>query len=177
MKKSTILTAIFFIATLSCYAQKVTQGSINFLKAGDQLHVVFNYDDLKIHRSSEKDFLAARGEEFTGQWEKAKAETYGKQFIEFLEKNVNAKKELLVCGHLPNAPYQALVRVLSIDRDWNITCEVVFTRTGDATPLAKMSLSGITKTVYGIGAPSYLTGQSHSYAGQFLGKFLAGKIK
>jgi len=177
MKKSTIFTAIFLVATLSCYAQKVTQGSINFLKAGDQLHVVFNYDDLKIHKSPEKDFLSARGTEFAGQWEKAKVETYGKQFIEFLEKNVNAKKELLACGHLPNAPYQALVRVLSVDREWNMTCEVIFTKTGDSTPLAKMSLSGITKTVYGIGSPTYLTGQSFSYAGQFLGKMLAGKIK
>jgi hypothetical protein len=177
MKKVTFLTAIFLVATLGCYAQKVTQGSVNFLKAGDQLHVVLNYDDLKIQKTPEKEYLAAKGEEWTGQWEKAKAETFGIKFIEFLEKNVNAKKELLVCGNLPNAPYKALVRVLSIDREWNVTCEVVFTQTGDSTPLAKLNLQGVSRTVYGIGAPSYLTGTSLGYAGQFLGKFLAGKIK
>ena len=177
MKKLIILSAIFLVASLSGYAQKITEGSLSFLKAGEELNVVFNYDALMIQGSTEKEFLAEKGEEWAGQWEKAKAESYGKLFLEHMDKNLNAKKTLAVCGNYPHAPYQAIVRVLTVGRGWGIECEVVFTKTGDSAPLAKMSLIGNSRSTYGIGAPSYLTGTAFGYAGQNLGRFLTTKIK
>ena len=154
MKKLTILSAIFLIASLSGYAQKITEGSLSFLKAGEKLQVVFDYDALMIQGSTEKEFLEIKGEEWAGQWEKAKAESYCKLFLEHLNKNANAKKELVDCGDYSDAPYRATVRVLTVGRGWGIECQVVFTKTGDSTPLAKMSLIGNSRSTYGIGAPS-----------------------
>ena len=178
-KAVTVFTAVFVMATFGCYAQKLTQGSLAFLKGQEKLNVVFNYDDLMIQGVPENSFKETQGQKWADEWEEAKPTTFKERFLGHLNKNLNAGKLNVQCGDFPEAPYQATVRVLTVGRVWGISCEVVFTRTGDSVPLAKITVTGDSQRIGGIGGMGsnvYLTGTAFGFAGQNLGKFMAKKI-
>ena len=166
-----IILTLFSVAATHGYAQKV---SFAFLKGTEKLHVVFDYSDLKIQGQPEKSYVASQGEEWAGQWETAKANTYGAKFIEYFNKSCNKVES----GNYPDAPYQATVRALTLSKIWALECEIVFTKKGDPAPVAKVKIKGDSRTAgIAAGAPSFLTARAFSYAGQNLGKIIAIQLK
>lgn len=157
-----------------------------FSKVQEKLNVVFNYDDLMIQGFPEKDFLEKKifldknGQKWADEWENAKTDYYKSQFLKHLNKNVNPEKLRLLCGDYPDALYQSTVRVLTVGRNWDITCEVIFKRIGDSVPLAIITVKGKqSKTIgriRGVGPNVYQTARSFGYAGQNLGKFMEWKM-
>ena len=195
-----ILTAILLIATFNGYAQKLQEGSLAFLKGQENLHIVFSFDDVKLQGKTEKAYLEMENPQWVEGWEAAKSATFMERLLEHLNKNVRKLK----CGDFPEAQYQATVRVLTVDRNGlgkflegpgvrKVVCEVVFTKTGDPKPLAKITkliadskantgfaptaVKDITGVVGAAGSNTHLVGVAFGYIGQDLGKFMAKKIK
>jgi len=164
------------------YSVKKNKSSLTFLKGQEKLNVVFDYSALIVQGFSEKNFLENKEKKWIDQWEEAKAYLYYDRFLWHLNKNVNAKKTRLISGDYPESQYQATIRVLKLGKNWEMECEVYFTKTGDPIPLAKINIKGDVKTIgigntLGINAPFYLIRTAFGYAGQNLGEFMAKKIK
>ena len=203
MKTVIFLAAMLAMVSFNGYAQKLTSGSLNFLKGQEKLHIVLNFDDVVLQGKPEKDYLALESEQWVEGWEAAKNSTFKEKILEYWNKNFK-----VLCGDFPDAQYQAEVRVLEIKRKMGlatlghhlegpgarrITCEVVFTKKGESNPLAKISIKHdskantsflapsavqtATSTIGSAGGNTYLTGRAFGYIGQELGKFMNKKTK
>jgi len=179
------------------YTAKSISNSLIFIKGQNQLNVVFDYSALAIQGLPEKEFLETKDKGWVDQWEDAKKHSYYSHFLEYLNKNVNTKKTLLLCGDYPESQYQATVRVLTIKNKSEIECIVYFTMKGNPTPLAIVLISGDfnrtnIKTLHGVYPPiarvsSNSTNNSiidilsiirtFDYLGQDFGKIIAKQIK
>ena len=158
--------------------------SLAFLKGQEKLHVVFDYDNFMIDGIPEKDYFTMRGQKEVEQWEEAKNTTFKTAFLTHLNRNINAGRMRLLCGDYPDAPYQAIIRVLknTAGRKKGVTCEMIFIQKSDNIPLAKMTFSGKSRRIGGlfgaqVGGISYLTGTAFGYAGENLGKSMVRKIR
>jgi hypothetical protein len=169
-------------------AQKPSEVSLDFLKGQEKLHVILNFDEVKLQGVPEKTYLKdEKNQQWIKEWKDAKNSTFKEQLLEHLNKNVRA----LQCGDYPKAQYRATVRVLTVERDGigphlegpgtrKVACEVVFTKTGNSQPLAKVKVAGDSRTfkpTSTIGSNAHLTGVAFGYVGQDLGKLIAKKIK
>ena len=203
-KSTVILAAMLVMVSFDGYAQKLTTGSLNFLKGQEKLHLVLNFEDVILQGKPEKEYLALEeSKEWVEGWEIAKTSIFKEILLEHLNKNLK-----VLCGDFPDAQYQAEERVLDIRRKMGhanvgkylegpgtrrITCEVVFTKTGEYSPLAKISIrqdsqantsfltpsavQTVTRTIGSAGSNSHLTGVEFGYIGQELGRFMNKKIK
>ena len=198
MKKLTVfLTTILAVVTLDCYAQR--SPSLAFLKGQEKLHVVLDFSDVLLQGEVEKFYLDKVSEEWVEAWETAKSTTFKDRLLEHLNKNVKS----LQCGDYPEAEYQATIRVLTIQRKGmgknlegpgtrEITCEVVFTRTGDSESLAKVNIKSdsqanttfapsvvrdVSAVVGAAGSNAHLTGRAFDYVGQDLGKIITRRTR
>ena len=179
----------------SCGTTKVAEDSLAFLKGQPQLHVVISFEDVLLQGKPEKTYLEAEQPQWVEGWETAKATVFADNFMGHLNNNVRMR-----CGNYPEAPYQATVYVLSVDRAGfgshlegpgrrDVTCEVVFTKTGDSYPLASIRVSGSSQgnasrssnSLSGIlaaaGSNTNLAGRAFGYMGQNLGRTIARKTK
>jgi len=186
------LVAFFYT---SCGTMKVAENSLDFLKGQPQLHVVISFEDVLLQGKPEKTYLELEQPQWVEGWETAKATVFTDNFMGHLNNNVRMQ-----CGNFPEAPYQATVYVLSVERAGfgshlegpgrrDVTCEVVFTKTGDSYPLATLRVSGssqgntssssnsLSGILGGAGSNTYLTGRAFGYMGQNLGKTIARKTK
>ena len=198
--RAAIFTAIFAMASFNCYAQKLSGGTLNFLKGQEKVHVVLDFDNAKLQGKPYKDYLALEDEQWIEGWEQAKSA----EFIESLLENLNNQVSGVIFGNYPDAQYRATVNVLTFRRQFRsgvvrggfgqhlegagvrlITCEVVFTGTGNSTPLVKITgLKGdstisrwIPEEIGQAGSNTYLGGIAFGDAGKRLGKFIAKKTK
>ena len=198
--RAAIFAAIFAMATFNCYAQKLKEGSLNFLKGQEKVHVVLDFDNAMLQGKTQEAYLAIENEEWIEGWNAAKSSVFVEQLLEQLNENVSNVQ----FGNYPDAQYQAAVRVLIFRRQFRsgvvrggfgqhldgpgvrlITCEVVFTGTGDSKPLAKITgLKGdstisrwIPEAIGQAGSNAYLGGIAFGDAGKRLGKFIARRIK
>ena len=193
----------FFITTFFCIScsstMKITEGSLGSLKGAENLHVTLNFDDAILKGKSEKTYLEMVQPQWVEGWEAAKSATFMESLLEPLNKKVRMQ-----CGDFPQAQYQATVRVLSVNRKGagkylegpglrKVTCEVVFTKTGEAKPFARIKAKGDSKAKTSVFAPSelntvmrivgsagsntHLTGKAFGNVGQDLGKIISKKIK
>jgi hypothetical protein len=160
------------------YSAKITNTSLAFLNGQGKLNVVFDYSDLKIKGHPEKFFLTMQSSEWVQQWEYAKTSTFDQEFFNYLNKTINAKKTILLCGDYPDAQYQATVRVLRVERGWKVVCEVFFSKSDNTVPMAKVIVGGLPRKYSNFsGNNAYQTGTAFAYAGQNLGKYMGKKIK
>ena len=170
-----------------------------FLKGQQMLHVVMTYEDVLLQGVPERNYLQVEQPQWVEHWEEAKYTLFIDNFMGHLNNNLRIR-----CGNYPNARFQATVFVLSVDRKGpgrhlegpgirEVTCEVVFTRTGDSYPLATLYAKGTSQgkttftgsktanSVAGIlaaaGGNAQLAGKAFGYMGQDLGKQIAAKIK
>ena len=175
-----LFAALLFvcIATVACYAQNVFfikgKWNLNFLNGQERLNVVFDYSDLKIQGHKEMFYVEMRGQLWAEEWEDAKVSKFPERFFYHLNKNINADKSLLLCRAYTEAEaqYQATVRVLVIS-NYEIRCEVIFTKSGDTVPLAIIAVRG------GRCGDAKISRIERAFGdvGQNLGKFMANKIK
>ena len=203
VKNAIIFFAVFFIiATINCSAQRLREGSLDFLKGQEFLHVVLDFDNAKLQGKPQMDYLAMENPQWVQGWETAK-NTFMDAMLEQLNNNVRA--QALQCGNFPDANYQATIRILTLRRKGfgqylegpgirNVTSEVIFTRIGDTEPLAKITrlntdskaktsvfVPQVARDVVGIvggaGSNAHLTRVAFSNMGQDLGRFLARRIR
>ena len=191
-KALAILAVIFVIAPFDCYSQKLTEGSLAFLKGQENIHVVFDFSDAKLQNKPEGEYLASVTQQWAEGWEAAKSSTFMDRLLEHLNKNART----LQFGNYPNAEYQATVRVITVSRRMpgpslpyldgpgirNVACEVVFTRTGDSMPLAKITKLNGKSQKGGVPTPTVAgttqqTGVAFGYIGRDLGKFIEKGMK
>ena len=203
--RAVIFAAFFAMAAFNCYAQKLTEGSLNFLKGQEKVKLILDFDDVMLQGKTQKAYLEMESEnkEWIEVWETGKSSVFPERLLEHLNKNVKGVQ----FGDYPDAQYQAIVRVLTVSRSGRgvapglgsgqylegpgtrvVTCEVVFTKAGDSTPLAKITkLSGNSQlrgpmptavaVSRAVGTNNHLTGLAFGYIGQGLGKFVSKKIK
>jgi len=172
--KSFILAVIATMCISNTSAQKLTYGSLSFLKDEEKLNVIIDYSDVLIQGKSEKFIYAMNGEAWAKKWEAAKPVFY-QRFNAHLNKNLNYSEGILLCGNFSDAQYTMTVASISFGRNWDMKGEVIFTKTGDSTILAKFELMGASRIHKG--HEFFLVASSFSYAGQNLGQFLAKTIK
>ena len=193
------LTTVAILCTSCSTTMKISEGSLGFIKGQEKLHVVLNFDDAMLQGKPEKTYLAMEQPQWVERWEAAKSSTFKVNLLEHLNKNVPIQ-----FGEYPDVNYQATVQVLSVKRKGlgkylegpgtrEVACMVVFTKTGDSNPLAKVKAKGDSQGKSSPFAPSavntaiiiagmaggnnQLTGRAFGYVGQDLGRLIAKKIK
>ena len=191
------LIALFYSSCST--TMKITEGSLGFLKGQEKLRVVLNFDDAMLQGKPEKTYLAMEQPQWVERWEAAKSSSFKENLYEHLNKNVHIQ-----CGDYPDAQYQATVRVLSVKRKGigkylegpgtrEVTCMVIFTKTGDPKPLAKIKAKGDSQgksspfapkaantaifIAGAVGGNNQLTGRAFGYVGQDLGRVIAKKSR
>ena len=187
VRRTVVFTAFFAMTIFNCYAQKLTQGSLSFLKGQDTVHIVLDFDGVTIKGQSEAEYIALEGSRWAEEWEEAKTSDFPNLLIEKLNDNVRGVR----FGKNPQASYQATVHVRALKRGgpgptpgktidgpgrFSVDCEVVFTKTGDSTPLA--IISGLNAKSPGLVVPPGFTFKAMAFGGigQSLGKFITKKI-
>jgi hypothetical protein len=180
MKKSFLMTLFAILCITSVNAQSLTKGSLNGLKGQKRMHVVIDYTDVQINKHSEQFTKEMYGTEWAEKWDKAKEITFLPNFLSHLNKNANAKREVMLFGDYPDAEYQLTYRVLAFSRNWDVAGEVVITEKGSSIPIAIISnADGPSRRIGGIhaGTNTNQAGSAFSFAGQYLGKFMSRKLR
>ena len=190
------IVALFYT---SCTTQRIPiEPPLAFLRGQDRLHVVLNFEDVMLQGKSEKSYLATVQPQWIEGWEEAKFTTFRESLLEQLNEHFDIR-----CGEYPGAQYQATVWVLSVKRAGigqylegpglrEVSCEVVFTRTGDSQTLAKIRVKGnsqgkvnvptrnaaaINTIIGSAGSNTYLTGKAFATVGQELGRLMTRQMK
>jgi len=171
MKKN-ILMALLLVATIGVSAQNLAVGSLDFLNGETEISIAFDYSQLKISGQAEKSYALLKNESWGTNWENAKKTAFIEKFIRSLNSELVEKN--LSFDNLPTAKYLATIKVLTLDNDWNMNTEVIFTRQNESKTLAVLTLKGKAGR---FGSDTNLTGDAMCDAGKKLGKFLAKKIR
>jgi TM2 domain-containing membrane protein YozV len=146
--------------------------SFDFLKGETRLNVVFDYSELQIRGVSEEVYFASQSSESKQEWDEAKVEDFYKDFVEKANDYLKDEAELRL-GSFPDAPYQAIVRLLSVDRDYYMQVEVVFVRADTKETLTSVKLEGEPRSY---GDIVYMLSFAMEKIGQSVGTFLAVQL-
>ncbi len=130
MKKILIL-AIFMVTTFS-FAQKAKEGNIKALKGISEYTLIFDYENLKVHKDSEEDYIAekmakreekhpgeGRGEKFQKSWLADRENLYEPKYIESFNKRFD-DQEVKVGKDLETAKHTMKVKTTWIYPGYNI---------------------------------------------------------
>jgi len=133
MKK--LVLTLFVICTfglLSSNAQKirVTDGDLSLLKGQKLINLEFTYNDLKVGKMSEQDYLdrkvkdynkkeAGRGERFVESWKGDRETRYEVKFMELLSKYL-VRKGTGVDTDVKNSEYKMVINTFFIEPGFNI---------------------------------------------------------
>lgn len=126
-----ILTATLLAVVWLSSAQKITQLSGNFqnLKPITQYNMVFEYDGLRVDKSSEDEFLADRmkkreskgiDQKFKNSWFADRQNRYEPKFIESFNKRFDKKQNVRADKNLQDAKYTMCVKTLWIHPGFNV---------------------------------------------------------
>lgn len=103
MKRLLLLVALsLFTLSAVCQKIKVEQGSIDFLKSEQSFDIVFTYDDMKVGKKTEADYVQekiedknkkgeGKGEEWHKQWISDRSERFEPKFIELFNTHISKK--------------------------------------------------------------------------------------
>ncbi|MBQ4821321.1 hypothetical protein [Aquimarina sp. MMG016] len=131
MKKLLVLTLL--MATTASFGQKKLEGSIKNLKGIAEYNLVFDYENLKVHKfDTEEEFLKdkmdkreekhpgeGRGEKFKKSWFADRENLYEPKYIESFNKRFK-KQEVKVDKGLESAKYTMLVKTTWIYPGYNV---------------------------------------------------------
>jgi hypothetical protein len=180
MKLKLLLTLISIASIMNINAQRLTKGSLSVLTEEKRMHVVLDFTDVQINNRSEQFLKELYGQEWAEQWDSAKEISFLPKFLAHLNKNANAEREVMLFGDYPDAKYQLSFRVLSFSRNWDVSGEVIITEKADSVPIAIISkVDGPSRRYGGVHAGTKINqaGSAFAFAGQYLGKFLARKMR
>jgi hypothetical protein len=195
MRKKLLLAISLFVMMSLVSAQKVTEGSLAFLKGVEELHFNFDYKGMMIKKQTEQEYVAeqvreknedekGKGDEWKIEWETTDREYIQEVFIEDFNKEIAGMG--LEGGNFPNADYVATVKTVWLDPGYmagpmtkasTVTVEVILTKKGSTKALAKVFIKNA-RGSYSDMANTYSTdarriGSSYGEAGEKLGEAIA----
>ncbi len=171
MKKRSLI-AFFVMVSVSIQAQKLTEGSLNFLKGEKQLYIAeFDFSSAIIHKKEKSADFFERQHAKDSDWENKFKTGIRSKFMDGLNTGL---KVGLNAGNFDDATYKATVIVTDIDLNNNINAEIVFTKMNSTVVLARIALPG---TAGRFGSMANLVGDASKDAGNKLGKFISKKLK
>jgi hypothetical protein len=189
-----MLSIVFCIA--SAQAQKLKEGSLDFLKGETKLNISFDYTELKVDGKAEKEFVEHNvermnieepesGDIWKAEWDNSfRIKIFHPGFIKETNRELFDNDRKLRIGTFDDANYQAIVKVFEIipgknagpfSDDPNVNVEVVFTKIDNNEVLAKILIKK------SLGKPfsnfEGRIGSAYENVGENFGKFLAKKLK
>ncbi|MDR2410244.1 MAG: hypothetical protein LBE13_19335 [Bacteroidales bacterium] len=198
MRKKLFVAICLFVSMSIVSAQKVTEGSLAFLKGVEELHFNFDYKGMMIKKQTEKQYVAEQvreknkdkkgeGDEWKTSWETTDREYIQEIFLQDFNKEITGIGP--EGGDFPNANYVATVKTIWLDPGYmagpmtkisTVTVEVTITKTGSTKVLAKVLIKKAKGNYYDM-ANTYSTdarriGSSYGEAGERLGKVIAKTI-
>jgi hypothetical protein len=180
MKKLLLLFACLFGMTYSLQAQKLVDGSLDFLKGETTLTVIYDYSEMQLEQMSMKDFLFVRfpqvdkREKWFKSWNEETIPDLKEKFLLNFNKALINNKVSLRSIDAEKSNYQATIKVLSVTKKGNTTADVIFTRVNSNEPLAKISI--FAKGGH-YGTLENLMGDGSKHLGTKLALFIAKKIR
>jgi hypothetical protein len=197
MKKISLIVGCMMFLTIGVQAQKVTQGSLNFLKGETTLKFAFDYASVTVNGKPEQAYVdaevaaknkkeAGTGDQWKNEWESAREEYYQPKVIEYFNQKMDGKIE---GGLNADANYQALVRTTQLSPGYMagpmskpavVTVEIIFTKTGSDEVLAKVEVRNAKTNGFDLSKYAILgqrIGSAYSYVGQNLAVVVAKAIK
>jgi hypothetical protein len=199
MKKMTLLAISLLVSMSMVNAQKVTEGSLAFMKGIEELHFNFVYKGMMIKKQTEQQYVAEQvreknkdkkgeGDEWKTAWETTDREYIQEVFLQnFNEQLAGIGPE---GGDFPNAQYEATVKTVWLDPGYMagpmtkpsiVTVEVTITKKGSNKVLAKVLINKAKGSLYDM-ANTYSTdarriGSSYGEAGEKLGEAVTKSLK
>ena len=198
MKKLSLMVIGAMLLTAGVYAQKVTQGSLKFLKGETTLNFAFDYSNLKVNGKPEQAYIdaevAVRNEKEAGSgdtWKEEWATSYREEY--FQNKVIDYFNQTMAGtiegGVKIKANYQALVKTTQIvtgymagpiSKPAMVNVEVIFTKIGSDEVLAKVVVKNAKTNTYNMGALATLQDRiagAYSYVGQNIAVAVKKAIK
>ncbi len=193
MKKLLLaITVMLFVGNIQAQRIKLVEGDLKFLKGVKDLNLQYTYDDMKVGKYSEADYLAKKKEEYNNK-EAGRGDKWANMWIEDRENRFEPKFEELFNRYIEK--YDAVAEQNNKDAEYtlilhtyftepgyyigissapaSINCEAIFVKTSDPnTVLAKIDI----KKSPGRSGAGWDAGErikeSYAKAGKELAKFL-----
>ncbi|NOZ34146.1 MAG: hypothetical protein GXO80_02475 [Chlorobi bacterium] len=193
MKKLLLAIAvIFFAGNMQAQRIKLVDGNLKFLKGVKDLNLEYTYNDMKVGKYSEADYVTKKTEEYNKK-EAGRGDKWANMWIEDREKRFEPRFELLFNKYIEK--YDAIAEQGNKDAEYtmilhtyftepgyyigissapaSINCEAIFVKTSDPnTVLAKVDI----RKAPGRAGAGWDTGErikeSYAKAGKELAKFL-----
>ncbi len=193
MKKLLLaITVIFLAGNMQAQRIKLVDGNLKFLKGVKDLNLEYTYNDMKVGKYSEADYVAKKTEEYNKK-EAGRGDKWANMWVEDREKRFEPRFELLFNKYI--AKYDAVAEQNNNDAEYtmilqtyftepgyyigissapaSVNCKAIFVKTSDPnTVLAKIDI----KKSPGRAGAGWDTGErikeSYAKAGKELAKFL-----
>lgn len=199
MKTTGLMAICLFVLMNGAQAQKVTGGSLNFLKEVQELHFKFEYKAMMVKKQTEQQYVAEKvkeknkdkkgeGDEWKTAWETTDREHIQETFLTDFNAELTAMG--LEGGDFPDADYVATVKTVWLDPGYMagpmtkpsiVTVEIVFTKRTSSQVVAKVSISKAKGSLYDFGntygSDASRIGSAYGEAGEKLGKVIAKILK
>ena len=189
--------AVCMLFAFSGFAQsmKLESGKLDFLKGQKTLNVVYAYDNMKVGKGSEQEYItkkvtehnkdeAGKGDKWQKAWVGARQERYQPKFEELMNKRL--EDDGVKVGSFPDAAYTLVLKTVFTEPGFNVgvmrmpaytNMEAVFVKTGTTTEEAVISMMkapGADAMGFDYDAGSRIS-ESYAKAGKSLGTFLNKK--
>ncbi|GHT23284.1 hypothetical protein FACS189430_06310 [Bacteroidia bacterium] len=197
MKNLSLMVIGSMLLTLSVHAQKVTQGSLKFLKGETALNFAFDYSNLKVNGKPEQAYIdaevaaknakeAGNGDLWQKEWVSAREEYYQPKVIDYFNQHL---KGAIVGGQDIEANYTATVRTLQTVPGYMagpyskaavVTAEIIFTKTGSNEVLAIVLVKNAKTNGFDLSKFVLLgqrIGSAYGYVGQNLAMAVLKAVK
>jgi hypothetical protein len=169
MSRKILCAALLLMASISgISAQKIKEGSLDFLQSETKINVVVDYSKSKIDGLLYEDWLRKEGKGRQNWEEKGQNEVLWK-FLASINKQISKKYDNLNFGEYPEVKYTAIIYILKINDDCDFDAEVVFSDIKSDNIVAKTNLHG--KAGH-FGSFTNLLGDAMINAGKKYGKFI-----
>jgi hypothetical protein len=170
-------------------AQKVTKGSLQFLKGETALKIAFDYDGMKVNGKTEQAYVdaevsarnrkeAGSGDRWKTEWEALPDEYFQPPVIEYFNQKMEGA---ITAATDAEANYLATVKTVQLTTGYMagpmskpaiVTVQVVFTRTGSSEPLATVEIKNARTNGFNV-AKYVLAGERIGSAYGYVGQNLA----
>lgn len=128
MKKLLLAVAIIFLAgNIQAQRIKLVEGNLKFLKGIKDLNLQYTYDDMKVGKYSEADYLAKKKEEYDKK-EAGRGDKWANMWVEDRETRFEPKFEELFNKYIEK--YDAITEQNNKDAEYTLILHTYFTEPG-----------------------------------------------
>ena len=128
MKKLLLAVAIIFLAgNIQAQRIKLVEGNLKFLKGVKDLNLQYTYDDMKVGKYSEADYLAKKKEEYDKK-EAGRGDKWANMWVEDRETRFEPKFEELFNKYIEK--YDAITEQNNKDAEYTLILHTYFTEPG-----------------------------------------------